>query len=61
MEGIELIKIVDKKKTFVNSKGKEVPSYRYCVCYNGKTIPVKPIFDDGYLQLDLLSKVVYKD
>lgn len=61
MEGIELIKIVNKKKTFVNSKGKSVPSYLYCICINGKTIPFKPIFNDGYIQLDLISKVVIKN
>lgn len=55
---MKIIKVVDWNKTFKNKKGNTQPTSYYVIRMdNGKQIFIKPIYEDGYVQLDLISEL----
>ena len=55
---LEVIKIVQKGKTYTDSKGKERTRVNYYLSYNGNLIAIRPCFAKGYIQIDTFAKLV---
>lgn len=57
---MKVIKLINKNKTYKDSKGKERYSSMYMLCFdNRKSIPVKPVFAGDYELLDFVSETKF--
>lgn len=53
---MKVIKVI-MNETFKSSKGKEIRKSFYAIeIDNGNIVPVKPLHNDGYAKLDLISE-----
>ena len=57
---MKLVKVIDKRKTFTNKKGKQqYVSYFALQDVNGRRVLVKPCFNDDYHTFEYLAEKVF--
>lgn len=56
MGTLNLVKIVDKDKTYTDKNGKQHCSVNYYVVVDQTYIAVRPCFSKGYTQLDMVCE-----
>lgn len=56
MNDVRIMKLVNKKKTYLDKKGKEHSQVNYYIVVNNTWIAFRPSFSKGYTQLDLVAE-----
>lgn len=56
---MKLLKIIDKRKTYIDKKGNtQFQKHFYVQLENGYKIAIRPSFNDDYRKLDLIAETI---
>lgn len=55
---IEVVKVVDKNKTYKAKNGKVYTNVNYYIVFNGTWVAIRPSFKGGYSSLDMISRKI---